>query len=158
MNGKIKRFVFENLEVEFSFDKIEKLAIESLSRSSNETGGVLTGYYSKDGAKAFIVSFHKQTVDSKGTRFNFIRGKKGLTELMKKLWKNQEYYLGEWHLHPYSSSIASSVDLAQIQEISKEEQYKCPEPILVIIGGEKNNFNYSVYVVLNQKVNLMKEQ
>lgn len=157
MSGKFKRFEYGSLAVEFYTDTIEKLAIEALDNSSNETGGVLTGYYSEGREKAVIKSFHRQTPDSKGTRFNFIRGKIGLTSLMRNLWQNKEYYLGEWNLHPFNSSAASDVDIAQIRKISELEQYKCPEPILVIIGGGRENFNYSVYVVTNRVVNQMRE-
>ena len=157
MSGKIKKFVFNTLTVEFHGDNIENIVIDSLKSSPNEIGGVITGCYFCDNKKAIIKSFHGPTIDSVGTPYNYVRGKKGLSALMQKLWKKNEYYLGEWHLHPFSLPTASNTDLTQILEISKMTQYRCPEPILIIIGGDIKNLSYNVYLVTNQVVEKMEE-
>ena len=157
MSGKIKKFVFNTLTVEFHGDNIENIVIDSLNSSPNEIGGVITGCYFCDNKKAIIKSFHGPTIDSVGTPYNYVRGKKGLSALMQKLWKKNEYYLVEWHLHPFSLPTASNTDLTQILEISKMTQYRCPEPILIIIGGDIKNLSYNVYLVINQVVEKMEE-
>lgn len=159
MSGKndIKRFVFNDLIVEFETSELKDMVRKSLALSRNETGGIITGRYSSDRKKAIVKTFYGPTIDSKGTQFSFVRGKKGLSELLCKLWITNEYYLGEWHLHPLSSPDASSIDIDQMLKISQDNNYKCPEPILIIVGGTIDSLKYNAYVVIQRKVNLMTE-
>lgn len=59
------------------------------------------------------------------------------------------YYLGEWHYHPNTSAVPSSTDLKQMFILSKNNDLKCPEPILIIIGGNKSNWQISASVFFN---------
>jgi hypothetical protein len=53
------------------------------------------------------------------------------------LWRRKaDYYVGEWHYHPGASASPSGVDVAQMRAIARDEKYACPEPLLIILGGD----------------------
>lgn len=151
----MKKYTTDGLSVQFKFQDIKNIIVKALDESSNEIGGIITGKYCNDRKDAIINTFHLPTRDSIRKPFNFIRGKKGITNLLKELWQKVEYYIGEWHLHPYASPNASNVDLQQLLDISKKTDYKCPEPILIIIGSDKINFNMNVYIAIGENIKQM---
>ncbi len=52
------------------------------------------------------------------------------------MWEEQtSFYLGEWHFHPKEAPDPSEIDRAGIKGISESPRYRCPEPVLLIIGG-----------------------
>lgn len=121
----------------------------------NEVGGILIGAYDEPHTTAVITKVTGPTADSKQGPFWFHRGIKGLKRILDDLWSREKsYYLGEWHFHPYSSSSASGTDLTSLKSIAINGQYACPEPILLILGGDPSaRWNVSVYVVdRHQKV------
>lgn len=65
---------------------------------------------------------------------------------LDRLWSRKKYYIGEWHYHPDCSSSLSSQDIEQMINISNDQNYKCPEPILLIVGGKPNSWECSTYV------------
>jgi hypothetical protein len=76
--------------------------------------------------------------DSIHGRFWFYRGINGLQNWLNRLWRRREYYLGEWHFHPSASAVSSPKDRTQMKKIATSQKYHCPEPILLIIGGNPN--------------------
>ncbi|WP_181186076.1 Mov34/MPN/PAD-1 family protein [Alkalicoccus urumqiensis] len=112
----------------------------------NETGGILAGKYSRELDCAYISELLKAPPGSKSGRTWFLRGIKGIKKKLDRLWNKKTYYLGEWHYHPDNSSTLSNQDIKQMFSISNNPNYKCPEPILFIVGGKQNSWEYSVYV------------
>jgi hypothetical protein len=56
------------------------------------------------------------------------------------MWVRQRrFYLGEWHFHPFNDSTPSSTDIDQLKKFSETPSLRCPEPIMVIVGGDPNN-------------------
>lgn len=105
--------------------------------SRRETGGIILGRYSVDLKRAEISRVLGPASDSSSGRTWFIRGIRGLNQLLRMLWMlRKDYYLGEWHSHPNASPIPSSIDIAQLKVIARSESYSCPEPILIIVGGD----------------------
>jgi hypothetical protein len=45
-------------------------------------------------------------------------------------------YLGEWHYHPSSSPQMGPQDRDEMNEITSNEDYGRPNPVLFIIGGD----------------------
>lgn len=114
----------------------------------NETGGVLAGKYSDDKRSAVVTHLSSLPTDSKAGRTWLVRGVKGLKAWLASLWhSNSGYYLGEWHFHPGGSSDPSATDTQQMRLIAQSAQYRCPEPILVIIGGVTDE-NWSISVTV----------
>lgn len=111
-----------------------------------ETGGILIGNYSNNCNTANILDVSAPPIDSKHQYYNFQRGVKGLKSILDKMWKNNEYYLGEWHYHPNSTSNPSGTDIIQMYNLASNSKLCCPEPILIIIGGKQDKWNFSVMI------------
>ena len=116
--------------------------------SGMETGGILLGLYSADLKRAEISRAIGPTSDSSSGQTWFVRGIKGLNRLLRRLWiVRKDYYLGEWHYHPNASPTPSNVDISQLEMIARSKKYSCPEPILVIVGGDpRGHWTMSVTV------------
>jgi integrative and conjugative element protein (TIGR02256 family) len=116
---------------------------------SKETGGILLGRYSANRDNALVTGVLGPPPDSKSGANWFLRGVTGLQETVGRAWNyRREYYVGEWHFHPENAATASRTDMTQMREISVVPAWKCPEPVLLIIGGDpKSNWSISAYVV-----------
>ena len=99
-----------------------------------ETGGVLTGYYNAGHDTAIVTGAAGPPPDSEKGRTRFYRGTQGLGQVLANLWRKREYYLGEWHYHPGGSAQPSPADVRQMQDIAKDDDAHCPEPILLVMG------------------------
>jgi len=143
---KIDNFIINNIEKKCS------------KAENNETGGILIGKY-LDKHNAVIIEVTGPTKDSKKSRYSFKSGVIGLIELLDRKWNLGQYYIGEWHSHPNSSPQPSLVDDKQMYELSIDEKLNCPEPILLIIGGNQyTGWKISVHVYTNNnKVHLVKQ-
>lgn len=141
----MKKYKFENITILFDESKLLNYIDDHIRNSDKETGGVLCGYYTEDKVSAVITDFLEPTKDSILGRVSFVRGISGLKEMLDEKWKEGKYYLGDWHLHPYSSPSASGQDVLQLIQNSRDSSLKCPEPIMVIIGG-KTNMEINLYI------------
>lgn len=100
-----------------------------------ETGGILIGHYSPDNHSAIITKVTAAPSQSKATHNRFFRSNVGILKILDKLWINGEYYLGEWHYHPNATPQPSHIDIDSMKAIANNQNLHCPEPILIIIGG-----------------------
>jgi integrative and conjugative element protein (TIGR02256 family) len=102
-----------------------------------ETGGILVGHYSESRDCAFVTDLGPETSDSERGWTTFRRGVRGLQRWLNAQWAGKSrYYLGEWHYHPSASPTPSPADLNQMRSISESSSYCCPEPVLLIVGGD----------------------
>lgn len=99
-----------------------------------ETGGILLGSYTPSLELAVVTEVTGPPDDSRKGRFGFWRGMLGLQSLISRLWKERQYYLGEWHVHPDGPPIPSVTDGEQMRAIAESPAYQCPEPLLFILG------------------------
>jgi integrative and conjugative element protein (TIGR02256 family) len=118
----------------------EQLLQERSAKSwPNETGGILVGCYTEQLDTAVVTRLPMAPADSISSRARFIRGLRGLQKLLTRLWDQspevREYYLGEWHCHPGQAPVPSPQDEAQMKAIAEDPKYRCPEPVLLIVGG-----------------------
>lgn len=120
-----------------------------------ETGGILIGRYSEFGDRVIVVEATAAPSDSRSFRAAFVRGIAGLTRRLRLAWAGGLFYVGEWHYHPYASPQPSGQDFAQIVEFSKDRLYRCPHPVLVIVGGDPEKPASSVHLVLDGGIVLM---
>jgi integrative and conjugative element protein (TIGR02256 family) len=100
-----------------------------------ETGGILVGYYSDDSRFAHVTNLISAPGDSESSRFSFQRGVRGIQQFLNQMWLRKRYYLGEWHFHPGGSASPSGTDSDQMKSIAYAGSYHCPEPVLLILGG-----------------------
>ncbi|MFT3767498.1 MAG: Mov34/MPN/PAD-1 family protein [Minicystis sp.] len=114
-----------------------------------ETGGILAGDYNEALDCARVVKVSAPPRDSRAGAWSFERGIDGLGDWLATLWRGRRrmYYLGEWHYHPHASPEASAQDRAQMVAVAREKAYACPEPLLVILGGDADRgWELRVYV------------
>lgn len=102
----------------------------------DEIGGVILGRYSEAHDCAEIHELGPPPPGSKATRTTFYRGVGGLPELLRQRWHEGIYYLGEWHFHPFAAPEPSAADTRQLELIATDRGYRCPEPLLIIIGAD----------------------
>ncbi|WP_414640768.1 Mov34/MPN/PAD-1 family protein [Archangium sp.] len=110
-----------------------------LCRSSGmlETGGILVGGYSATLDCARVSAASGPSGDSVRGPSSFQRGTRGLQKWLERRWTARgDHYLGEWHFHPYAPPVPSNTDLQQLGRIARTADYRCPEPILLIVGGD----------------------
>ena len=69
-------------------------------------------------------------------------------KLLLNKWKNQEFYIGEWHFHPNGTTTPSPQDFTQLSEISESNRYNCPEPIMIIVAGTPSKFEIQPYILI----------
>ncbi|WP_214721220.1 Mov34/MPN/PAD-1 family protein [Exiguobacterium sp. s192] len=134
-------------EISVSQDLINQLYKICESSLPNESGGILIGNYTKDCNLAVICQALPQPPDSRSGTTWFFRGIEDVKNKLDLLWEEKrQFYIGEWHYHPNNSSELSHQDIKQMISISNEESYKCPEPILMIIGGNSFFWENSFYI------------
>lgn len=139
--------------IRISEDLINSVTSICNSFGPKETGGILIGYYAYDQKWANITIATEPTKDSIHGWNTFFRGVLGLKELLDHEWeKNQCFYIGEWHYHPRALPIPSPKDIRQMIRFSKNSKLKCPEPILLIIGGDKYcGWSHSINLIVQNK-------
>ncbi|MCM1295932.1 MAG: hypothetical protein NC311_10360 [Muribaculaceae bacterium] len=152
----MKLFKYKNIAIQFEENDLLNYVESHLRNNCCETGGMICGYYSENLLNATITEFCKPPKDSVFGRASFLRGIFGTKNYFEKKWKDGQYYLGDWHLHPYCSPTASCQDLRQIELNSKDKKLKCPEPIMVIVGGSDNK-DMNVYIFIENEVKLCEQ-
>ena len=152
INAKVSKLLFLNsdfkLNINLPDELFKKMTYICNQSYPNETGGIIIGQYSEDFLTANISEITSPTIDTVKRRFSLKRGINGLKEKLDALWENNNYYLGEWHYHPNASATPSKTDINQMIALSKYEKLNCPEPILIIIGGNKTNWTKCAYVII----------
>jgi len=105
--------------------------------AKKETGGIVIGHYNARHTCAICQRVTGPPGDSVHVAARFLRGVSGLQKLLNRMWqRQQEYYLGEWHYHPFAAPAPSPSDVMQMLSIAEDPNYSCPEPILIIVGGD----------------------
>lgn len=102
-----------------------------------ETGGVLVGFYTPDHDCAVVTHVSGAPANSENGPTWFYRGVENLQNWLHRLWlKQTRHYLGEWHYHPLGDPSPSNTDKNEMKRIAISVLYRCPEPLLVIVGGK----------------------
>lgn len=142
-----------SIAVEIQPDAVAAMLRICAGAGSLETGGVLIGRYSPYGDRVVVSRITGPPRDSRRLPFGFIRGVAGLTKRFRVAWRDGLYYVGEWHLHPQASSQPSQTDERQVVEFAEQPDYKCPHPVLVVIGGSPTaTWSMAIEVVLDTGV------
>lgn len=133
-------------KTELPFEVVEYLRKLISDAGRRETGGIIFGHYTPELDRAIVESITSAPSDSKSGYTWFRRGINGLKELIAHKWKLKRYYLGEWHFHPFAAAMPSHTDISQMLRISADKKYHCPEPILLIIGGQPDIFEIRIFI------------
>lgn len=120
-----------------SAPQVRTLLRHCLAGLPDETGGILAGRYSEQREMAFVRAVLPAPADSLIGRATFERGTAGTRPWLDQLWRERGlYYLGEWHSHPFASPDPSPQDRQSMRGRSLVQAYACPEPLLLILGGD----------------------
>ncbi|WP_020475860.1 Mov34/MPN/PAD-1 family protein [Zavarzinella formosa] len=127
--------------------QVEALLGKCRSAGAFETGGIVAGCYTHNLSVAEVTEVSGPPADSRAGRTWFARGVRGAGEWLGKLWKKKQYYLGEWHFHPSAAPDPSETDIDQMREIASSSGYHCPEPLMLIVGGDSaRGYRYRAFV------------
>ncbi len=137
--------------LQISYDKMELMRNTCKKSFPNETGGILIGHYSEDCKVAIVTQILGPPRGSSHFKSSFVRCGKSLLPILDKLWKKNQYYLGEWHFHPSASPNPSSTDLSTMKNLSKTKELHCPEPIMIIIGGNADAWSEYAMLIYQDK-------
>src|SRR5262249_52669095 len=116
--------------------ELDRMIRQCRRAGRKETGGILVGRYTPTHDCAVVTAASDAPRDSRAGGTWFSRGVAGLQRWLNTLWRASSYYLGEWHFHPFASASPSGDDLAEMKSISAAESHHCPEPLLLIVGGD----------------------
>lgn len=97
-----------------------------------ESGGILLGY--RRGDHLHIVSATTPQPDDQRLRFRFFRRDRYHQKIAVRQWElsgNTMDYVGEWHTHPESSPMPSSLDMSEWTKICRSRQASM---IFLIVG------------------------
>lgn len=108
----------------------------SVKAGRSETGGILIGRYGPEGWFADVVEATPKPKGSRSGWFWFQRSNSGLSALLAERWRDGLHYLGEWHFHPGGAPTPSGSDIRAMWKVAGDEAYRCPAPILIILGGK----------------------
>ncbi|MCA1718128.1 MAG: Mov34/MPN/PAD-1 family protein [Actinobacteria bacterium] len=121
-------------------ERLSRVLELSRTAAPEETGGVLAGYYTDAHNCAVVTEASDAPPDSRSGRTFFVRGTTELQRWLNKLWRRERrFYLGDWHSHLGNEPSPSPTDLTQLKEIANDELCKCPEPVLLLVGGRAAN-------------------
>lgn len=139
--------IFLSIEDEL-LNKLVNIAIENFP---NEAGGFLIGHYSSDFKILYIKDFIIPKIQKKSL-FSYERSANDLSKVFKDIYEQKEqYYIGEWHSHPNSNSMYSSIDLNAMISIVESNTVNIKNPILLILGiGKKELKDFSIYFYDNK--------
>lgn len=159
MNKTIFKSADNRFSVEINDRILNSIKSECIKVNNKETGGILIGKYSEDNSNAIISSVTGPPKDSKQKKCAFERGVIGLNSIIDYNWDLGYYYLGEWHFHPNTSSQPSTIDNKQMKKFAMNKSLKCPEPILLVIGGNQDKcWELSVHVYTkDSKISLIEQ-
>lgn len=112
-----------------------------------ETAGILVGTYNMNHDCAVVTDASDAPPDTRRGRTWVHRGVAGLQQWLHQLWNSERrYYLGEWHFHPDHDPTPSGDDFHQMKLIADAHSYQCPEPLLMIVGGNQDCWRTRVLV------------
>lgn len=124
----------KNLELVISDDLMQNLVDTGLDHLPNEFGGYLIGKYSEDQQTAIITGYILPK-EFKATKVLFEPSVKGVEKEFVRLYEDkQEYYIGEWHTHPYGSSRFSNTDLLAMERVVQTDSVCITNPLLLILS------------------------
>lgn len=117
----------------------EKMFREAIAHLPSETGGILVGY--ELDANAIITHIIGAGPSGQHSLGSFMRDGTYSQVELEKLYDNSEgelNYWGEWHSHPRTFPLPSSVDRSSMTEIATSQAYGFATPILIICERQQN--------------------
>jgi proteasome lid subunit RPN8/RPN11 len=115
--------------------------------NGNETCGIFLGVIDRWSNIVFATNAWEGPDDSAGNTIECRRGRKKLRRRLKDNLRNSgymEWYAGEWHSHPKSSTLASSMDIRTSKEIaSRLKEFGIPAILLITNGSDVSAYAFT---------------
>lgn len=116
---------------------LSKLFLYSMSKSPNETGGILLGSFDIERKMIYIVDTIPSPPDSKEHPTHYIRGVKGLQQdviEVSDITNGMLTYVGEWHSHTCGNTSPSADDKKVFSQIEAWMANDGLPPLMMIVG------------------------
>lgn len=139
--------------VSLTGDSVRIMVTKAQASGDRETGGILIGCYNERHDTAIVTRIDGPPPDSRASRTRFSRGVKGLSDLLGRMWARpiRTFYLGEWHVHPFSDAERSPIDDDTMRKPELHDGFGCPVPVLIILGGNpKDEWALRAWAYLGQ--------
>lgn len=141
------------LYIEIKDNIVQKIKDISCLYYPNEHGGLLVGNYSEDKKMVFVNDMILPT-SYKASPVTFERGSNGLRSILIEFFEREspQLYVGEWHTHPNAQPIPSPTDVFALMSIARHPDVSIDNPIMLIVGLNKQSINMAFYAYFKQKV------
>jgi integrative and conjugative element protein (TIGR02256 family) len=123
-------------EVWLDKESLSDMINEGQLKSPLETGGCLMGYIA-DNQDIVITEIIGPGSNAKHEPYNFEGDYDYHTSEVGKIYDESGRtitYLGDWHTHPKSSPQLSDLDIQCLENIAKNQESRCPNPVMLVLG------------------------
>ncbi len=114
------------------------MAAEAERAFPDETGGVLLGYWLKDGKQVIVTQMVGPGPNSVHRRTSFVPDTDYHEREIARLYEEAGRlitYLGDWHTHPLGRAYLSKRDRRTLRGIATHDDARAPQPIMAILAG-----------------------
>lgn len=114
------------------------MVVEANRRTPLETGGVLMGYWSPDGAQVVVTAVVGPGPRAIHARSRFVPDAKYHEAEVARIYAASgrlHTYLGDWHTHPDAAAYLSSTDLSTLHRIGAYPAARASTPLMLVLGG-----------------------
>jgi integrative and conjugative element protein (TIGR02256 family) len=121
---------------------------EASRRLPLETGGILLGYWSEDGASVAVTDATEPGPNAIHRRDEFIPDDEYQNLKIDEIYEASgrvHRYLGDWHTHPFGGSALSYKDRRNLHRIATTKGAHTPIPLMAVLSGGAQDWNVSVW-------------
>jgi len=118
-----------------------------------ETGGMLLGYRA-DNNEAVVTEIVGPGPKARHSRYRFKPDPDYQQQELESHFhrtEGKETYLGDWHTHPYGTSMLSLIDRRTLRRIALTPSSGTPHPIMVIMAGEVTDWRLGAVRFISSK-------
>jgi integrative and conjugative element protein (TIGR02256 family) len=138
------------MKIWISTIELEKMSRWAQEKEPNETGGILTGYHSSNNLEVVVAETFGPGPKAKHSPYCYkpdYRYDLACSGDVHDESHGLRSYLGDWHTHPASSPVLSWKDKRALRNISRYPYNYNPRPIMVILGGQKEDVEIAAWRV-----------
>ncbi len=117
---------------------VRSMTTEANGRAPQETGGVLLGYWSKDGREAVVTDVVGPGPEATHGNANFAPDYDFQEREISRLYEESArrlHYLGDWHSHPNGLGELSRLDRRTLRIVGDSRAARAEHPVMVILAG-----------------------
>jgi len=118
-----------------------------------ENGGVLMGYFTPSKNEAVVTKPVGPGPEAEHSSHGFCPDNRFHTEEIEETFRKDRriIYIGDWHSHPNGNPNLSPRDKKTLKNISSYPASRLPNPVMLILYGDPDNWNYAAYQLFKEK-------